>query len=71
MTLYDDWKQILLRAWSVRFALLAAALGTVEQVLPLFQGAIPQGTFGYLSVGVSLLVIVSRVVAQPKTLGSS
>ncbi len=66
MTLIPDWKRVLRKAWSVRLALLAAALGGVEIALPLFYDAIPRNVFLGLSVLVTMGACVARLVAQPK-----
>lgn len=69
MTLYEDWKLILKKAWTVRLALLAGALSGAEVVLPLFADVIPRGVFSGLSVLVAMAIPIARIVAQPNTLG--
>ena len=64
MKLIAEWKLILVKAWSVRLALLAAMLGGVELALPLFSDAMPRGWFMAASVVTSLAVTVARIVAQ-------
>lgn len=62
--LYDDWKTILRKAWSIRFMLLAGFLSGVEVALPYFEQSIPRGLFAGLS-GVSVgAAFVARLVAQ-------
>lgn len=69
MTLIPDWRKVLRKAWSVRLALLAAALGGVEIALPLFSDAVPRHVFLGLSVLVTMGAAVARIVAQPKMRG--
>lgn len=64
MKLDHDWQEILRRAWSVRFMVLAALLSGVEIVLPLFVDSFSRGTFAalsFVSVGAAL---IARVIAQ-------
>jgi len=62
--LYDNWREIVRKAWSVRFMLLAGALSAAEVVLPLFADVIPRGTFAALS-GVTVgAAFIARIVAQ-------
>lgn len=64
MRLYDNWKDILKKAWSVRFMLLAGLLSAVEVALPFFEDRFPRGLFAALS-GVSVgAAFVARLVAQ-------
>lgn len=69
MNLIPEWRRVLRRAWSVRLALLAAALGGVEIALPLFSDAVPRHVFLGLSVLVTMGAAVARIVAQPKMWG--
>lgn len=64
MKLNTDWKKLLLRAWSIRFILLAGFLSAVEIILPLFANDIPRGTFAALSGMATMGALVSRVVVQ-------
>lgn len=68
MSLYENWRDILKRAWSVRFIVLAAVLSGVEVALPslqpLFSTRIPPGTFAAMSGIVSAAALFARVVAQ-------
>lgn len=69
MNLIPEWRKVLRKAWSVRLALLAAALGGVEIALPLFSDAVPRHVFLGLSVLVTMGAAVARIVAQPKMWG--
>ncbi len=64
LRLYDNWRDIVRRAWSIRFMLLAGLLSGVEVVLPFFADAFPRGAFAALS-GLSVgAAFVARLVAQ-------
>lgn len=64
MKLYDNWKDILKNAWSIRFMLAAGVFTAIEAALPFFRNDIPRSLFAVLS-GVSVgAAFVSRLVAQ-------
>ena len=69
MQLVDDWKIILRKAWSLRLALLAAVLGALEMVLPMFSDVVPRNVFLALSTVTTVAAAVARLVAQPKSIG--
>lgn len=64
MTLRNDWRHIMRKAWSMRLMILAGILTALEVILPLFAEDVPRGFF----VGMNLLIIpaamVARVVSQ-------
>lgn len=64
MKLYDNWRTIVRKAWSVRFMIIAGVLSGVEVVLPLFVDALPRGTFAVLSFLAVSAAFVARIVAQ-------
>jgi hypothetical protein len=64
MKLYPNWKEILVKAWSIRFMLMAGVLSGIEVVLPLFHDSIPKNIFAALSLVFVTLAFVSRLVAQ-------
>lgn len=64
MKLYDNWKDILRRAWSIRLMLLAGLLSGCEVILPLFIDAMPRNVFAILSLLAVSGAFVSRLVAQ-------
>lgn len=66
MSLVDDWRSVLRKAWSVRLIILAGALSGAEVVLPMFQDAIPRGVFASLSGLVTAAALFARVIAQPE-----
>lgn len=64
MKLYDNWKQIVKKAWSVRFMLIAGLLSAVEVVFPFFADSMPRGVFAALSGLFVGAAFVARLVAQ-------
>jgi hypothetical protein len=64
MKLYENWKQILKEAWSIRFIALAGILSASETVLPMFQDILPRNTFATLSFLCISAAFVSRLVTQ-------
>jgi len=64
MKLYDNWKEILRKAWSIRFMVIAGLLSGIEVILPLFHENIPKNIFAALSLVFVTLAFVSRLVAQ-------
>ena len=64
MKLYDNWKDILRRAWSIRLMLLAGLLSGCEVILPLFIDAMPRNVFAILSLLAVSGAFVARLVAQ-------
>jgi hypothetical protein len=64
MQLYDNWREILRRSWSLRFIILAGVLSGLEIILPLFMDVIPRNTFALLSFVAVSAAFVARLVAQ-------
>lgn len=64
MKLYDNWKEILTKAWSIRFIILAGILTGLEIILPLFNESIPQNLFAALSFVCVSAALIARLVAQ-------
>lgn len=64
MKLYDNWKEILRKAWSIRFMVLAAVLSGIEVILPFFNESIPKNIFAALSFVCVSAAFVARLVAQ-------
>lgn len=64
MKLYENWKDIVKKAWSVKFMIIAGVLSAVEVILPFFEDRFPRGLFAALS-GISVgAAFVARLVAQ-------
>jgi hypothetical protein len=72
MELTYNWRDILTKAWSMRFILLAAVLSGFEVALPILReaieplGLIPPGAFAALSFIATAAAGIARIVAQPK-----
>ena len=64
MKLYSNWKEIIRKAWSIRFMLMAGVLSGIEIVLPLFADQFPRSIFAALSFVFVSAAFVSRLVAQ-------
>lgn len=64
MMLYNNWREILRRSWSLRFIILAGLLSGCEIVLPLFADQIPRNLFAVLSFAAVAAAFVARLVAQ-------
>lgn len=64
MHLANNWKDILRKAWSIRFIILAGLLSGIEVILPFFADSIPRGTFAVLSFLAVGGAFISRLVAQ-------
>lgn len=63
--LIDNWDEVLKRAWSVKFNILAALLGAAEVIVQLLQPAdVPSGLLAGLGTVVSFLTPGIRVLAQ-------
>ena len=65
MSLIDNWKSVLLRAWSARLALLAAAFSAAEVALPYLTDFVPPHAMAILSILTAAGAALSRIVAQP------
>lgn len=66
LSLLVDWRNVLRRAWSIRFSLLAAAFTAAEVVVPIFGDVLPRGLFVLLAFAASIGATVARIVAQPE-----
>ena len=66
LSLLVDWRNVLRRAWSIRFSLLAAAFTAAEVVVPIFGDLLPRGLFVLLAFAASIGATVARIVAQPE-----
>lgn len=62
--LYDNWREIAVKAWSVRFIALAFIFTALEVALPFFSEAVPDKLFGVLSGLFAAAAFASRLVAQ-------
>ncbi len=64
MKLYDNWKDILTKAWSIRFIILAGFLTGCEVILPLFSDSFSDKLFAVLSFVSVSAALVARLIAQ-------
>jgi hypothetical protein len=64
MRIKDDWREVLKRAWSVRFMALAFVFTMVEVMLPFFGNDFPPRTFALLSGLAVAGAFVARLLAQ-------
>jgi hypothetical protein len=63
-SLYPNWKDILRKAWSIKFMIIAGLLSAGEVVIPLFGDVIPRNLFASLSGFFCCAAFVARLVAQ-------
>lgn len=68
MTLLEDWKAILKKAWSVRLALIAALFSGLQTILPILDPGYKSVWFAVLSFIAAGGAVASRIIAQPNTL---
>lgn len=61
-----NWRDILMRAWSVKLLAIAAILTGIETAMPLLDGYIdiPRKTFAALTFGVVCTAFIARFLAQ-------
>lgn len=64
MTLYENWRGILFKAWSIRFGVLATVFALMQVVLPIYVDDLPKHLFATLTGIATVGVIVSRLVWQ-------
>lgn len=67
MTLLDNWKDVLARAWSIRFMVLAIVASGMEVFLSIVDAdflGIPQGAFAALAAASTSVAMASRIIAQ-------
>lgn len=74
MKLVPNWRDILKKAWSVRWMYLVTLLAGIEVILPLFQDVFAASLarrvlFAALTLLAILLGIVSRVIEQKEISG--
>lgn len=64
MTIHDNWRDLLRKAWSVRFMAMAFLMTMAEVMLPFFVDDVPPRMFAALSGLAVAGAFVSRLVAQ-------
>lgn len=60
----DDWREILTKAWSIRFIILSIIFQSIEILLPLYSENFERGLFAILSILAAGLSFYSRLIAQ-------
>lgn len=66
MELIQDAKTVLLKAWSIRLAVLSAAFSAAEVALPFFDGLVPPRTMAILALVTSSGAAIARLISQPQ-----
>ena len=64
MKLHQNWREILKKAWSIRFGVLATVFALMQVVLPIYVDDLPKHLFATLTGVATVGVIVSRLVWQ-------
>lgn len=64
MRLYPNWREILRKAWSIRFGVLATIFALMQVVVPIYVDDLPKHLFASLTGVATVGVIVSRLVWQ-------
>lgn len=62
--LLPDWRDVLRRAWSIRWIALAFVLTMAEFALPAFSDAFPPRVFALLGGLATAAAFVTRLLAQ-------
>lgn len=71
MRLIHNWRRVLLRAWSVRFGILAGLLEGINIFLQITVDRMAEVSVA-LRIAAGLcgcLALISRFIAQPKSIG--
>lgn len=64
MRLYPNWREILRKAWSIRFGVLATIFTVMQVIVPIYSDALPRDLFAVLTGVATVGVIVARLVWQ-------
>lgn len=66
MKLLPDWRNVLRKAWSIKFMVLAAIMSGAEVVMSILQpsNTLPPGVFAALAGVVTSAALVARLLAQ-------
>jgi hypothetical protein len=62
--LYDNWREILRKSWSLKFIFLAIVLNAVSVILPSYWDSFPRDTFNAIFFVVLVAAGTARVIAQ-------
>lgn len=64
MKLHQNWREILKKAWSIRFGVAATIFAVMQVVLPIYVDDLPRHLFAILTGVATVGVIVARLVWQ-------
>jgi len=67
MTLIDNAREVLLKAWSVRLALLSAVFALLDlagQMLPFLSAYVPDKAFAAATAACGIAAVLARVTKQ-------
>lgn len=64
MRLHENWREILKKAWSIRFGILATIFALMQVVVPIYVDDLPKHLFAVLTGVATIGVIVARLVWQ-------
>lgn len=70
MRLVHNWREIAVKAWSIRWIIAAAFFGAVELALPLFVERLPLPAFLILSTLCMVAALAARLMVQRNIPGS-
>lgn len=70
MKLIDDWKRVLLEAWSVRWIVLANLLGAAPMLIDGLDGQVKPRTLAVLVLLANVAALISRFIKQPEKPGA-
>jgi hypothetical protein len=62
--LYDNWRQILKKSWSLKFVILAIILNAVVVVFPSYWDSFSRDTFSIIMMVLLIAAGTARVIAQ-------
>lgn len=69
MMLRNDWRDVLRKAWSVRWILVAGLLSGAEVAIalaqPFLEPQLPRGTFSALAGAATAAALIARLLVQP------
>lgn len=73
MTLVENYRAIVAKAWSMKFTFLAAIFSAMEVSLPFFAplDLVEPGTMAILALAASAAAGISRIIAQPAMQGDA
>ena len=64
MRLYPNWREILRKAWTIKFGVLATIFSVMQVILPIYVDELPKHLFAILTGVATVGVIVARLVWQ-------